>query len=72
MLDLDRLYKNRGKLGGPGSLVKINEMKFGRRKYECGRIVEDSWIFGALQVDTRELRLEICPGIAVIRRQCSP
>ena len=36
-------------------------MKLGKRKYERGRIVEGSWILGMLDIETNELRLEICP-----------
>lgn len=61
MLTLDWLSVNQGPLGGPDKIVEIDEMKFGKRKYERGRIVEGTWIFGAIQTDTREFRLEICP-----------
>lgn len=62
MLKLDQLFLDRGKIGGPGKIVEIDEMKFGRRKYERGRVVEGKWIFGVIQVDSKELRLEICPN----------
>ncbi|RLU22757.1 hypothetical protein DMN91_005035 [Ooceraea biroi] len=61
MLAFDSLLENRGPLGGPNKIVEIDEMKFGKRKYQKDRLVEGTWIFGAIQVDTGELRLEICP-----------
>lgn len=41
-------------------IVEIDEMKFDRRKYERGRVMEGSWIFGAIDIATGALRLEIC------------
>lgn len=61
MFALDWLFKTRGPLGGSSKIVEIDEMKFGKRKYQKGRVVEGTWIFGAIQVDTNEFRLEICP-----------
>jgi hypothetical protein len=36
-------------LGGPGSVVEIDEAKFGRRKFNRGRIVEGQWVFGGIE-----------------------
>lgn len=60
-LALDEKYANSPPIGGPGHTVEIDEMKLGRRKYERGRVVEGSWILGLIDVETNELRLEICP-----------
>ncbi len=60
--DLEINYLNRGKIGGSGSVIEVDEMKFGRRKYNVGRIVEGSWIVGMIEHDTNELRIEICPN----------
>ncbi|CAL1672388.1 unnamed protein product [Lasius platythorax] len=62
MLKLDQLFLDRGKIGGSGKIIEIDEMKFGRRKYEQGRVIEGKLIFGAIQVDSKELRLEVCPN----------
>ena len=35
-------------------------MKFGKRKHNVGRIVDGSWIFGAIDDETNELRIEVC------------
>ena len=36
-------------LGGPGTIVAIDEAKFGKRKYSRGRLVEGSWVIGGVQ-----------------------
>ena len=33
---LDGLYENSGKIGGPGHVIEIDEMKLGRRKFQRG------------------------------------
>jgi hypothetical protein len=61
-LDLDFYNLNRGKIRGQGSVVEVDEMKFGKRKYNVGRIVEGSWLVGIIDHDANELRVEICPS----------
>lgn len=42
--------------------MEVDECKIGRRKYERGRIVEGSWIFGMIvRGQSTDYRLEICP-----------
>lgn len=42
-----------GKIGGPGMIVEIDESKFGKRKYNVGRIVDGQWVFGGICRDSR-------------------
>ena len=39
-------------IGGPGSIVEIDESKFGRRKYNRGRYVDGHWVFGGIERGT--------------------
>lgn len=45
------------KLGGIGTVVEIDEAKFGRRKYNRGRIIEGKWIFGGFQRNNKNIFL---------------
>jgi transposase-like protein len=39
-------------LGGPDSIVEVDEAKLGRRKFHRGRRIEGQWIFGILERGT--------------------
>ncbi|KYN05769.1 hypothetical protein ALC62_03248 [Cyphomyrmex costatus] len=49
--------KNSTKLGGPNSIVEIDEAKIGKRKYNRGRIIDGKWIFGGYERDTKKIFL---------------
>ncbi|KAF8784198.1 hypothetical protein HNY73_011573 [Argiope bruennichi] len=36
-------------LGGPGKIVEIDESKFGKRKFNKGKMVEGAWVFGGVE-----------------------
>lgn len=48
----DSLVINKGKIGGPGKTVEIEESKFGKRKYNRGHRVEGQWVFGGIERET--------------------
>jgi transposase-like protein len=37
------------KIGGPSKTVKIDESKFGRRKYHRGHPIKGQWVFGGVE-----------------------
>ena len=68
MISLDELYETNGKIGGAGHIVEIDECKVGKRKYNRGRMVDGTWIFGMIDLGSLDepapptaYRLEICP-----------
>jgi transposase-like protein len=46
-------------LGGPGRTVEIDESKLSRRKYNTGRSVEETWVFGAIERGSGRYKMEI-------------
>ncbi|KAK3852955.1 hypothetical protein Pcinc_040477 [Petrolisthes cinctipes] len=45
--------KRQGKIGGKDMIVEIDESKFGKQKYNVGRIVEGQWVFGGICRETK-------------------
>ena len=50
------------KIGGVGTVVEVDEAKFGKRKYGRGRLVEGTWILGGIQRGNNACFLAPCPG----------
>lgn len=46
------------KLGGVGKIVEIDEAKFGKRKYNKGRVIKGTWVFGGFERGTKRIFLE--------------
>lgn len=46
-------------IGGEGKIVEIDESKFGKRKYNRGRIYEGHWIFGGCERDSKKIFMQI-------------
>ena len=50
-----------GKIGSVGMTVEIDESKFGKRKYQRGRLIEGQWVLGGICRETREIFLVALP-----------
>jgi len=48
-------------IGGAGFTVEIDESKFGKRKYNKGRLVEGQWVIGGICGETKDVFLAVCP-----------
>jgi len=53
----DYFLSNPEPIGGVGSIVEIDESKFGRRKYHRGHHVEGQWVFGGIDRQTGKVFL---------------
>ena len=49
-------------IGGPGQIVEIDESKFGKRKFNCGRRVIGKWVIGGVARGSGECFLAECPN----------
>lgn len=52
---MEELIANPEPLGGPGKIVEIDESKFGKRKYNRGRLLTGQWVFGIVEKDTNKV-----------------
>ena len=48
------VVRRQKKIGGEGKIVEIDESKFGKRKYNVGKLVIGKWVFGGLCRETRD------------------
>ena len=49
-------------IGGPGKHVENDESKFGKRKYNQGRMVEGQWVLGGICREDKEIFLAPVPS----------
>ena len=54
--------RERGKIGGPGTIIQVDESKFGRRKYNWGRKIDGHWVLGLIENNSEDFRLIVCPN----------
>lgn len=47
------------KIGGVGKTVQIDEAKFGKRKYNKGRMVSGTWVLGGICSESGDMFLEV-------------
>ena len=43
------MNQSKTKIGGPGTVIEVDEAKFGRRKHHKGRIIEGQWVVGGIE-----------------------
>ena len=43
-------------------MVEIDESKFGRQKYNRGRVVPGSWVLGGVERNSKRCFLAVCPN----------
>ena len=69
--------QNTSLIGGPGTIVEIDESKFGKRKYNRGRLRDGKWVLGGIERGT-DIFLEIVARrdtntlLSVIQRNVLP
>ena len=50
------------KIGGPGTVVEIDEAKFGKQKYHRGRLVEGTWVLGGVERHSTRCFMTVLPN----------
>ena len=48
-------------IGGPGRVVELDEAKFGKQKYNRGRLVEGTWVIGGVERGSSSCFMKVLP-----------
>ena len=56
-------HNSKSQIGGEGLHVEIDESKFGKTKYNKGRLVTGQWVFGGICHKTREFFVTTVPNM---------
>ena len=67
-------------IGGPGTVVEIDEAKFGKQKYHRGRVVQGSWVLGGIERGSTSCFMKVLPNnkrnaltlLPIIQRHVAP
>lgn len=49
------------KIGGPGRIVHIKQVKIAERQFKSGSHIEGQWVLVMMEAGNDDLRLEVCP-----------
>lgn len=49
-------------IGGPGTVVEIDESMFGKRKYHVGRVTQGKWVLGGVERGTDNMFMVMVPS----------
>ena len=49
------VFQKDQQIGGDNCVVKIDESKYGKRKYDAGQVIDGQWVFGCICKETGEL-----------------
>ena len=61
------LINEQPQIGGDGIIVEIDEAKFGRRKYNRGRLITGQWLFGGIERRTKKCSFYL---FEIVRQKC--
>ena len=48
--------------GGSGKIIEVDEAKFGKRKFNVGRMIKGQWVFGGFERESKKFFLVPVPA----------
>ena len=55
------IHESDNQIGGIGFTVEIDESKFGKSKYNRGRVIEGQWVLGGICRETKQVFMMTVP-----------